>query len=236
MTISFVSGVPLMLVEKERMLVAGDLHIGIEYGFADRGFYFADSAAKMSEEIMEAVHKSSAKGIILLGDVKDRLMNVTMDDERSLRKFFGGLDGIEVRIAKGNHDGYLAKILERLGIRASVENEILLSGVALLHGNTMPSNDAMKKDFVVTGHAHVAANVNGRDEKVWAVLKAGKGARRVYKEYNKKCKLVMAPAFNSMIIGTAIGKESSTNLPLVRNGVFDIKSLEIYDIWGNKLS
>lgn len=236
MSISFINGHPALFIEKERLVVAGDLHIGMEFKFRDKGFYFPGAGAKMAEQLKSICKSSNAKGIILLGDVKDRLLNVTTEEETVLRNFFKTLEGIPIRIVKGNHDAYLDRILKTIGIDIKLENEILLDKVALLHGNTMATREALLKDYIVTGHSHVAANVNGVDEKVWAMIKISKEAGKSYEKYNKKCKLIMAPAFNDMIIGTRINKDSKTNIPLVRRGVFDMNSLEIYNLWGNKIS
>lgn len=236
MGISFVSGRPALLLEKERILVAGDLHIGMEFKMMDKGLYFPGAAKRMADSLLSIYEESRAKGMILLGDIKDRLMNVTKDDEEALRAFFSRLNGVGIRIARGNHDAYLQKILARLGISATVEDEILLGDTALLHGNTMPSEEAMMKRYVITGHSHVAANVNGIDQKAWAILSISGKASGSYEKYNKRCRLVMVPAFNDMIIGTSIDLSSRTNMPLIRRGVFDIGSLKLYDLRGNLIS
>ena len=116
-----------------------------------------------------------------------------------------------------------------------MEREILLSDAALMHGNSMPSEGAVLKRYIICGHAHAAAQVNGADRKVWIVSPVGRGMRESYKRYNKGIRLVVAPAFNRLIIGSRIGYESEEHLPLLGNGLFDFGSSEIYDLYGNRL-
>ncbi|MDE1823191.1 MAG: metallophosphoesterase [Candidatus Micrarchaeota archaeon] len=231
--ISFIKGKPALLVGKS--LVVSDLHIGLEFKFSGSGVYFPKASRKMADELLGIYKKSGAKDIIILGDVKESIGNVTREEENALREFFDALRGVGIRIAKGNHDAYLDRILARLGFGISIEREILAKDAALMHGNSMPSDDAMQKKYIIVGHGHMAAYVNGELEKVWFVAGTGRNARRMYGACNRAARLVIVPAFNSMITGSGLSSESRMHMPLLRNGVFTTEKAELRTLDGLKL-
>ena len=136
-----------------------------------------------------------------------------------LYELFYRLSGIPVMIARGNHDAHLEAMLSGF-MNVEIGKEILIGEYAFMHGNSLPSADALKRGYIVVGHGHSAANVNGVDVKAWVIARPGSSMKKKYKAYNKKIRLVVVPAFNRMIVGTRIG--NSSNLPLFRSGVFDI--------------
>lgn len=235
MQISFINGHPALLIQREKLLVVSDLHIGLEFKFGDSGVHFPNASRRMAEELLGVYKESGATGIAILGDVKESIGNVTRDEERALREFFSVLSGIGIRIAKGNHDAYIDRILAKLGFDARIEKEILLDDAALMHGNFMPSEEAMQKDYIIIGHGHTAAYVNGELEKVWFIAKSGKGAAKTYPRHNKRAKLIIAPAFNRMIMGSAMSSDSKNHIPLLRNDVFSSKNIELRTLQGLKL-
>ena len=57
-------------------------------------------------------------------------------------------------IAKGNHDAYIEALIKEVGFEATIAKEVLLSECALMHGNSMPSEEAVMKKYIVCGPAH----------------------------------------------------------------------------------
>lgn len=233
MGISFLKGLPALMVDEEKLIAVGDLHIGMEDKFADSGVAFPNAAKLMGSEIRKACSANGARGVILLGDVKHRLTNMTREELRSLAEFFHELRGINVMIAKGNHDAYIESLVRELGFSATIEKEILLSDCALMHGNAMPSDAAVMKRYVICGHGHIAAQINGIDKKAWLIAPAGDGMAEHYQSYNKGIKLVATPAFNRLIVGSRIGYESEEHIPMLNNRVFDFSKAKVYDLYGN---
>lgn len=234
--VSFLNGVPALIVEKERLLAIGDLHIGIEDKFSGSGIAFPNAAKRAGEEIARLCAENGAVGIVLLGDVKHGLGNVTRQEMAELREFFHGMRGLRVTIARGNHDAYLGRMLDSIDAGAVVRKEVLLDDVALMHGNSMPSAEAVMKRYIVCGHAHMAAQVNGIDRKAWLVAPAGAGMEDHYERYNKGIRLVVAPAFNRLIVGSRMGPGTEEHIPLLNNGLFDFSGAKAYDLYGNELS
>ncbi|MCL4365274.1 MAG: metallophosphoesterase [Candidatus Marsarchaeota archaeon] len=235
MGVLFIDGAPALMIEKERLIVVGDLHIGVEEKFADSGISFPNAAAAMGRELRSIVEKNNASGVAILGDIKHRITNLTREDMNSFSSFFHAMDGIGIKVARGNHDAYIEDLLRRIGFDASVSKEILTSDSALMHGNAMPSEEAVLKDYIICGHGHIAAQVNGVDRKAWLVASAGGGMKEHYGKYNKNIKLIAAPAFNRLITGSRIGYETGEHLPLLNNGLFDFSNAKAYDLYGNLL-
>ncbi len=229
----FLNGRPALYLKKDRVLVAGDLHIGVELGMKEKGLFFNKAAEKMASSLLETCKLSGAKSVALLGDVKDSIGVPPREEVEALKEFFAQMHGIEVRIAKGNHDAYLERILKGMGANASVEKEILLGEAALMHGNAWPSDGAMEKQHIITGHGHIAAQVNGRTEKAWLVAGAGKMAAKIYERCNEGIKLVVAPAFNPLITGTRINERTRSFIPLFKGDVFDFNSAKVYALDGS---
>ncbi len=236
MAISFLKGVPALFIEREKLVVVGDIHIGIGEKYRNSGIEFPNDAERTGHEIMSICNNNDAAGIAMLGDVKDRISRLTVEDMRGMRDFFAQIADTDIYIAKGNHDAYIDAILSDIGVKATIKKEIVLSDVALIHGNSMPSEEAMKKNYLICGHSHMAALVNGIDRKAWLVARAGDNISKFYKKHNKNIKLVVAPAFNRLIIGSRIGYSSAKHLPLLNNNVFDLKKATVYDLFGNELA
>jgi len=230
MLVSFVKGVPALFVRKERVLVVGDLHVGLELKFKEKGIHFQKATEKLAESILATCDKVGAKGIVLLGDVKESITYPKFAELMELKKFFSMMKGVDVRIAKGNHDGNLEKVLKDLGFGIGVEREILLKDVSMLHGNAWPSQEAMQRKYLVCAHGHFAIDVRGKTEKAWVIAKAGLQIRTRYKSYNKNITLVLTPPFNELILGTRISDETEDYAHFFRQQVFDWKSAKVYGL------
>lgn len=235
MDISFVNREPALLIRKEKQLAVSDLHMGLEVRLGESGIHLSNAVDLLAEDLLAAYKKSGANGIIFLGDFKERIMYMTRQERDSMLRFFARISGIECRFIRGNHDAHLDEILRSVGISKAIEDEILLDKVALMHGNAMPSKDAMGKNYIAVGHGHFAASINGAERKVWFIAKPGTRAKTEYPGYNKKIRMVILPAFNRAITGTDISRGSEEHMPLLRNKVFDFGSARIFDLDGIEL-
>jgi putative SbcD/Mre11-related phosphoesterase len=215
----------------KRYLVVGDLHIGRELKLAKNGIKIYGSSELMADRIIALMKMHKAKGLVILGDVKDSIIRPDTTEIRIIHSFFKRLSGYELILVQGNHDAGLSDVAGLLKVK-----EYKIGKVGLTHGNALPSEELMQSEYIIAGHDHPAVMVDiesgGHLEKAWIMLDIKPTiAAKSYKKPNKKIKLILMPAFNDLITGTDIGKGRIMNA-LVRRGMFNLKSAKIYDIKG----
>ncbi len=232
--ISFIENAPALIVKRERLLAVGDLHVGRELKLARGGIFVPNATKRLSGELLRLQKKHNADGIALLGDVKDSVGYPTKEEYQALSEFFYDLRNVKVTITKGNHDPRIEEIVRRLDADVEVVKELLLEKVALMHGHALPSGESMGKSFIVAAHSHPAVSINGKLEKAWAVMKIGRGARKIYPKFNRSMRLVMMPAFNELITGSDLASGSKFS-PLLKNDIFDFRGAKVYDIRGKEI-
>ena len=220
--IKFVVGKPALIVDEN--LVIGDLHIGLEEKLAENGINIEDLSKRMGAEARMIFDESKAKRIVILGDVKESITYPTRIGYSKLRDFFSELKGIEIIILKGNHDAHINEVLKLLRLDYNVEKELLLKEAALLHGHSYPSEDALKKKYLIMAHGHAAYGpIGGSMEKIWIIA-----------ESRKKHKLILIPAFNPIITGSNI-RNWDTNTGMFRAGSFNINTAKVFNLDGKLL-
>jgi uncharacterized protein len=229
MLVSLVKGAPALLIRKEKTLVVGDLHIGLDLKYGRGGILFQDATKRMSDRLLGLCNETGAGSLVMIGDVKESITYPGFSEFMELKRFFGALKGVRISIAKGNHDGNLERVLRNLDLDIELKREIFVDGVALMHGNAWPSEEAMRKRYLVVGHRHFAVDSNGKTEKVWLIANAGKKIEKRYKSYNKGIRLIVVPPFNDLILGNAIRAEEGESAPF-RQGVFDWKGAKVYGL------
>lgn len=233
----FIYGEPALVISDAESvwLVVGDIHIGAERRLGEKGIRVYELWKNMSDKLTALARAFSATGIILLGDIKDSIMYPESWEQSDIKRFVKSLSEFEIRLVRGNHDSHIEEIL---GIK--VIDEMLIGNYALLHGNKWPSEAAMQKSVIITGHNHVAVRITDENggvfsEKAWLVAKGTKKKIREFYTSSNAESMVVMPAFNPLILGASVGYERSDkdNInPLFRNGLFDYKNADIYSIGG----
>ena len=181
-----------------------------------------------------------AERIILLGDIKDTILYPERAELNMLSRFFSLLDGYKLDIVLGNHDAHFTDLFPVR--KDQMHRELKLGNVTLLHGNRWPTEDGMMSDYIITAHNHVAISLVDSNkmlyrEKAWLLSSINpEEAGKHYKSFNPRAKLIVMPAFNEMITGTPVNDKKLVSIsPLIRNGVFDMKSSKVYSIRGEML-
>ncbi len=234
MDIEFVDNPPSAFFKNEKVLAVGDLHIGKELKLKLEGIHFPEVAKTLGESLFQSCKNLGAEKIVLLGDIKDSITYPDTDEYRLLREFFKPLAGTKLYVAKGNHDSHLQEVFKQIGVQAEVRNEILLGNTAFMHGTSLPSEQAMLKKYIVVSHLHAQAIVGGALKSVWILSGAGSGAKR-FKKYNKRIRLLVAPAANGLISGTQVSPGTKEFLLLFRQGIFDFNKSKVYATDGKLL-
>ncbi len=211
-------------------LVVGDMHIGMERKYESTGIHFERAAETNANNILSACKESGAKSIIFLGDVKDSIGFPDKEEKEGIARFFYLLKKYHIYIAKGNHDGHLIELFERLGINADIENEILMKDFAFMHGHTMPTTDALSKKYIVAAHGHFVIRIGSTSEKIFMLAK-----RKRALDGAKNSRLILVPAFSNLIYGTNITMGTKKMIPMFRNRIFDFDSAQVFGNDGREL-
>ena len=237
--IRFAYNEPAMVMRAggEDYLVIGDLHIGIERELSKRGVHVFSATEFMANRIKKIMKQFSLKKIIMLGDIKETILYPDTSGSLQIKGFFDQLGRFDVTIIAGNHDAHLGDIID-----TPIKRELILGRFALLHGDKNPSDNAMMCDYIVTAHSHPIVRIkdtNGAiyDEKVWLMAALNKtAARKAYDNVNSGIRLIVMPAFNSLIMGTSLGRFYSESAnPLIRNRIFLPRKAEIYNLAGQRI-
>lgn len=219
----------------EDHLVIGDLHIGAERAFIKKGIHLYSAVEQMTKKIKSIAKEFGTKSLIILGDVKDTVLYPDAVESNELKTFFKELKDYRIRVTAGNHDPHLKEL-----VGCEIAEELVIGDFAFLHGHKWPSDMAMKADYILAGHNHIAVSLKDKNgayynQKAWLVSKFSKksGLER-YPEANAKITLVVLPAFNDLIVGMPVGKSVEDNLsPLFRNKIFNYASAKIYSLHGD---
>jgi len=230
----FLAGKPAMLIGKS--LALADLHIGIEcrLGMECKVKSIIKGTIK---EIKDLLKETKADELIIMGDVKHRIMEAGSASETSelewkieqvIPLFFKEIEeGVNVRIIRGNHDGRL---------KMDVVDEIFIQDkgktYCLIHGHKAPSPKAMETDFLVMAHAHPAVSFIDKlgkrsVMKAWIRGKPTKALREKYPEMNPNIEFIVMPAFNGFITGSPVNEEGLVG-PLLKKQMFKISKAQLF--------
>lgn len=156
---------PALLVEaEERMLIATDLHLGIEYELAKMGINIPYQTDRFLSEIVSLVKEHRPDRLILLGDVKHGVPITSFQEKREIPRLFKTLleDVERIDVCRGNHDGNLQNLVpEEVVIHPSrgfmIGDEFKL---AALHGHSWPYPRMLGADLIMMGHNHPTVSLN----------------------------------------------------------------------------
>jgi putative SbcD/Mre11-related phosphoesterase len=154
--ISIASPYPAILLEKEGLLVAADLHIGLEDESEEKGIHIpAPILPTIIKHVITPAIELGCSGVILLGDVKHEFAKVTGAEWFGVKKLISKLRerNLKVEVVRGNHDNYIIKILKELDVPLH-DPYLELSGIILTHGHKTLIEKGGK--IVIMGHEHPA--------------------------------------------------------------------------------
>lgn len=212
-------------------IVVGDLHIGMERKLRDKGITLHTATESMALSLAKIAEDNDARKIIILGDIKESILNPDLVERSLITDFFRKLSRFDIVITLGNHDSRLDEI-----VKEDMRDELLLDNIALLHGHAWPSAEAMQKGYLIAAHNHIAMSFGKYHEshKAWLVANLNyENASKFYKKINKGIKLIVMPAFNDLITGMPVNEVREKNIsPLFRNHIFDYDNSAIYSMDG----
>ena len=205
-----------LLLEPDKILVVGDLHLGLEHEILKSGIMIPSQMEKIKKRIDLLIRENRAKHLVFLGDVKHNIPVSSFQEDRELPIFLKHFAAkIETYLVKGNHDGDIEKLSPR-GVKIYPSSGFGIKNFWLAHGQSWPPPEAMDCECLVIGHDHPA--VEFRDnvgshfvEQCWLVSKPDR--EKLEKKYGRKCKLekiISVPVFNRLIGGMPFNRKSSS--------------------------
>lgn len=207
-----VDSLPLLYHPELDLLVAADLHLGLEQSATSQGNYVPGfQLDRLKQDMEDARDETGADRVLLNGDLKNEFQ--TRYAERSeIEEFLEFLQGLfeDVIVVKGNHDTIVEETVEKTGLR--LLDSYMEDDVLFVHGDTEVDEEF---ETVVIGHEHPALVLTdeiGVSEKVPCFL---------YGETSKGENIVVLPAFSPIKKGTEINRTPQHELlsPVLRNRV-----------------
>jgi putative SbcD/Mre11-related phosphoesterase len=234
---------PVAIVESgERIMVAADLHLGMEYELAQQGINIPYQWNRMLEELVSILREHKPDRLILLGDVKHGVPATSFQEKQEIPNFFNTLlEEVEkIDITRGNHDANIQNFLPE-GVSLHTSKGIIFGErfrVAALHGHAWPKPQILTTDAVMMGHNHPTVLLNTPlgiriSRRVWvrgkinpeSLAKAFLGQDNVkskddvlnkfiefYKLEPKTPELMIMPTFNDLLGGLPVNSDSAKSL------------------------
>jgi len=210
--ISPVFDAPLLLVEREeRVLVAADLHLGLEYELWLGGVSIPSQTEKILAGLLVYLSKIKPDRLLLLGDIKHNVPKTSWQEKSEIPEFLRRLcSRAKVEIVPGNHDSNLADMAP-LGVRVRPSSGFVLDGVGYFHGHTWPDEKVMRADSLVAGHLHTEVRltdpvVRTPSRTVWARARLLSAAVQEHYGFAMDSEIIIAPAFNILCGGLPLNE------------------------------
>jgi len=178
----------------ERALVLADYHAGLEVALRRDGVELGTRADERRESVLALLDRTGADRVVVLGDLGNAIGDPGETERRELDELFTALtDRVPVTVTKGNHDGWLADLVEDLGYgtdgadgadgagEGAGDRHLVtvtdgpgcrLGAVGFAHGHTWPAPAVVAAEVVCTAHEHpivrMEDEVGGhRAERAW---------------------------------------------------------------------
>jgi hypothetical protein len=132
--------------------VVGDIHLGFEEDLNSKGY----NVHSKTDELVRNILNIDRRKLILLGDIRSKFTRIMPSEGGVLMNILSRLSDKfeEVTITKGNHDGGLSVIADRLG-NVRIVNEFILGNVGFMHGHALPTRAITSRvGTICFGHLH----------------------------------------------------------------------------------
>ena len=206
---------PILVLEGSRKyLIVTDIHIAFEGSMASNEVFIGKNSSinETIQELTEIIDNEKPDAIILLGDVKSSIKNISKSEWDEVPLFFDKIrQKCEVILIPGNHDANIQKLVpDNVSIMSStgmVEEDILFT-----HGHTMPSEKFSEVNRIIMGHVHPVffeedSLING--QRVWITMKIKK--EDIFPNRKGELDIVIIPSFNKYFYATFKKKYKKIN-------------------------
>ncbi len=210
---------PALILEGcKKSLVVTDLHIGFENTLASNEIFIGKNSSinETINEISEIINNEKPDSIILLGDIKSSIKNISKNEWDEIPKFFEEIRReCDVVLIPGNHDANIQRLvpdnISMISSTGMVEENILLT-----HGHTMPSENFSHVDKIIMGHVHPVffqenSVMNG--QRVWVSMKTEK--ENIFPNKSGELEITIIPSFNKYFYATHRKKYKKSISPII---------------------
>lgn len=210
-----------LYLEKQKILVIGDTHIGYEEALNKQGILIPRMHLKdILAELNKVFKEVKPETIIMIGDIKHEFGIISKQEWRDTLNLLDYLlEKAKVILIKGNHDTILGPVARKKDLE--VRDYFIADDILFCHGHKLWDDKLKKIKTIIIGHEHPAISIRDdvRVEKYKCFL-LGK-----YKKQN----LIVIPSFNFITEGTNVLQEKLLS-PFISN----IQSFEAF-IVGDKV-
>jgi len=189
-------------IEKLKILVVADLHIGYEEALAEEGYLLPRTMFKeMSKELKELLEKLKPSLVVINGDLKHEFGQISKQEWFETNTILDMiLERSKVVLIKGNHDTILEPIARRKNLE--IKDFYIVDGICILHGHKIFVDKEIydkKIKILIIGHEHPAISIReGLRKETYKCFLLGRW---------KDKKLIVMPSFFTLYEGSDIKKE-----------------------------
>ncbi len=146
----------LIVTNTTKALVIADIHLGIEWDLYKSGFSIPSRMEQHIERIQKYIAQSKPDRIILLGDIKHNIPQISWQERDEIPYFLESIaQYAPIDIFPGNHDGNIDFLLPKdEDITLHSPRGKVLDGVGYFHGHTWPDPELLGVEYIITAHNH----------------------------------------------------------------------------------
>ena len=214
-----VAGKPALIIEGEKKyIIISDLHIGFESNLASNEIFLGKNTTvnETLEELSEIIEQEKPDSVVLLGDVKSSIKNISKTEWNDVPLFFEKIkEKTNIILIPGNHDANIARLVPEgvsmISTTGMVEGEILFT-----HGHRMPTENFSHVKKIIMGHIHPVffqkdSIVNG--QRVWISIKTNK--ENIFPSESGEIEITIVPSFNKYFYATTKKKYKKSISPII---------------------
>lgn len=170
--------------------------------------------------------------IVLLGDVKSSIKNISKDEWNEVPLFFKKIkEKSNVILIPGNHDANIQRLVPE-GISMISSTGMVEENILLTHGHTMPSENFAHVEKIIMGHVHPVffqeeSILNG--QRVWISMKTEK--HNIFPNESGEIEITIMPSFNRYFYATHKKKYKRSISPIIEK-IKNISSAKIVTLDG----
>ena len=208
----------MVLEGEKKSLIITDIHIGFENDLISNEIFIGKNTSinETIEELSDIIDSEKPDSLILLGDIKSGIKNISKSEWSEVPLFFNRIkQKCDITLIPGNHDANIQKLVpENISMISSigmVEENILLT-----HGHTMPPKNFSHVDKIIMGHVHPVffqedSVLNG--QRVWVSVKTEK--QKIFSNKSGDIEITVMPSFNKYFYATHKKKYKKSISPII---------------------